>query len=175
MPPSGRLPFSLWIVAFMDSILRPGGTRSYGQASKLGHAGFYTVARSGYRRACALAIVSAMAEQATPLRRVAPLRPITPGPAYTLVKWISWIELIVFAGLLFFWLAPGFEHETFIFGLAHGIGYLTLCAVIWAAVLRHEAPYYLLAATLTPVGPVGSVIAIEFIDRKRRRELAAAA
>jgi hypothetical protein len=38
--------------------------------------------------------------------------------------------------------------------------------VIWAAILRHEAPYTLLAATLTPAGPVGSVIAIEVIERR---------
>ena len=39
--------------------------------------------------------------------------------------------------------------------------------LIWIAVLRHEAPYTLLAATLTPVGPVGSVIAIEYLERRR--------
>jgi hypothetical protein len=32
--------------------------------------------------------------------------------------------------------------------------------------VRKEAPYTLLAATLTPVGPVGSVIGIELIERK---------
>ena len=34
------------------------------------------------------------------------------------------------------------------------------------ACIRKEAPYTLLAATLTPVGPVGSVIGIELIERK---------
>ena len=58
--------------------------------------------------------------------------------------------------------------RTFYFGLAHGIGFILLALVIWAAVLRHEAPYTLLAATLTPVGPVGSVIAIHYIERKDR-------
>jgi len=38
--------------------------------------------------------------------------------------------------------------------------------VIWIACIRKEAPYTLLAATLTPVGPVGSVIGIELIERK---------
>src|SRR4051794_9989605 len=99
-----------------------------------------------------------------------PLRKIEPGPVYTWVRWVSWVELAVFAALIFFWLAPGFDRESFIFGMAHGIGYLALCAVIWLAVLRHEAPYILLAATLTPVGPVGSVIGIGWIDRKRERE-----
>ena len=66
----------------------------------------------------------------------------------------------------FFWLAPGFEHETFIFGLAHGLGYIALCLLILAAVVRREAPWPLLAATLTPAGPVGSVIGIELIERR---------
>jgi hypothetical protein len=94
------------------------------------------------------------------------LRKPVPGPLFTWAKRLSWAELAVFAGLLFFWLAPGFERETFIFGLSHGIGYIVLCLAIWAAVLRREAPYTLLAATLTPVGPLGSVIAIELIERK---------
>ncbi len=95
------------------------------------------------------------------------LRKPVPGRLFAWVKVLSWIELVVFAALLFFWLAPGFEDETSIFGLAHGLGFVALCLVIWACVLRREAPYTLLAATLTPVGPVGSVVAIELIERKR--------
>ena len=53
-----------------------------------------------------------------------------------------------------------------LFGWAHGLGFIGLCMVIWIACVRREAPYTLLAATLTPVGPVGSVIGIELIERK---------
>jgi hypothetical protein len=53
-----------------------------------------------------------------------------------------------------------------VFGWAHGIGFIALCVLIWTAAVRREAPYTLLAATLTPVGPVGSVIGIELIERK---------
>jgi hypothetical protein len=53
-----------------------------------------------------------------------------------------------------------------LFGWAHGIGFCGLCVVIWFACIRHEAPYTLLAATLTPFGPIGSVIGIELIERK---------
>jgi hypothetical protein len=95
-----------------------------------------------------------------------PLEKPVPGKLFVWVKWISWIELVVFAGLLFFWLAPGFETETMYFGWAHGLGFILLCVVIWVACVRREAPYTLLAATLTPVGPVGSVIGIELIERK---------
>ncbi|MFI5121889.1 MAG: hypothetical protein ACHQJ5_03245 [Vicinamibacteria bacterium] len=83
------------------------------------------------------------------------------------VKIASYLELALFSALIFVWLAPGLEGPTSILGLAHGLGFVALALLIWAAVLRHEAPYTLLAATLTPVGPVGSVIAIRHIERKR--------
>jgi len=95
-----------------------------------------------------------------------PLRKPVPGALFQKVKVLSWIELAVFAGLIVFWLAPGFETETMLFGWAHGLGFIVLCLVIWVACGKREAPYTLLAATLTPVGPVGSVIGIELIERK---------
>ncbi len=86
------------------------------------------------------------------------------------VKVASWIELALFAILLAVWLAPGLEHATFLAGLAHGIGYIALALLIWIAVLRRQTPYTLLAATLTPVGPVGSVIAIAWIERRESQK-----
>jgi hypothetical protein len=94
------------------------------------------------------------------------LRRPVPGPLFPIVKAASWIELGLFAILLVVWLVPGLEHETFYAGMAHGIGFIALAILIWIAVLRREAPYTLLAATLTPVGPVGSVIAIEVLERR---------
>ena len=82
------------------------------------------------------------------------------------VKAASYFELALFACLLVVWIAPGLEEPTFVFGMAHGIGFIALALLIWFAILRREAPYTLLAATLTPVGPVGSVIAIEYLERK---------
>lgn len=94
------------------------------------------------------------------------LRPAVPGRLFSIVKVISWIELALFAALLYFWLMPDYEHETFIFGLSHGIGFCILAAIVLIACLAREAPYPLLAATMTPVGPVGSVIGIALIERK---------
>ena len=76
-----------------------------------------------------------------------------PGRLFEWVKVASYIELALFAGLLIVWLAPGLERPTFYFGLGHGIGFILLALLIWVAILRHQAPYTLLAATLTPVGP----------------------
>jgi hypothetical protein len=76
------------------------------------------------------------------------------------------VETAIFAALLVFWLAPGFAEETTIFGWAHGIGYLGLLGLIFVAVLRHEVPFWLLAATFTPLGPIGSVAGIAYLDRR---------
>lgn len=95
------------------------------------------------------------------------LRKPVPGALWPWVKRASWVELAIFAALCFFWLAPGFDQQALVFGWAHGIGFIALCLLIWFTILRHEAPYTLLAATLTPVGPLGSVIAIEVLERKR--------
>lgn len=94
------------------------------------------------------------------------LRTPVPGRLYELVKRASYVELALFAALIIVWLAPGMKEATAVLGLAHGLGFVALALLIWYAAIRHEAPYTLLAATLTPVGPVGSVIAIHYIDRK---------
>jgi len=94
------------------------------------------------------------------------MRKPVPGELFVWVKRFSYVELAIFAALIAFWLLPGFETETMLFGWAHGLGFIALCVVIWVACVRREAPYTLLAATLTPVGPLGSVIGIELIERR---------
>ena len=96
------------------------------------------------------------------------LRPRAPGRLFAWVKRVSIVELAIFAGLLFVWLVPGMKEATFVFGLAHGIGYIALCILLAVAIFAREAPFWLFAATLTPVGPVGSVIGIEYIERRER-------
>ncbi len=95
-----------------------------------------------------------------------PFEKPVPGELFVWVKRVSWIELAIFAGLMLFWLLPGFKTETMLFGWAHGLGFIGLCLLIWFACIRKETPYTLLAATVTPAGPVGSVIGIELIERK---------
>ncbi len=89
-----------------------------------------------------------------------------PGALFKLVKYVSWFESGLFAALLFFWIAAGYDSQTSLFGLLHGVGYLGLLALIFWAVMRREAPWPLLAASLTPVGPFGTVIGIELIERR---------
>jgi hypothetical protein len=97
------------------------------------------------------------------------LRRPAPGALYPWVRRASWLETAVFAALVNFWLAPGLDSLTTVFGWAHGIGYLALVALIFVAVIRHEVPFWLLAATFTPLGPVGSVAGIAWLDHRERR------
>jgi hypothetical protein len=113
-------------------------------------------------------VASGPAEQIAPAQSGGELRKPVPGALWPWVKRASWVELAIFAALCFFWLAPGFDQQAMVFGWAHGIGFIALCLLIWFTILRHEAPYTLLAATLTPVGPLGSVVAIEVLERRRR-------
>ena len=82
-------------------------------------------------------------EAEAPTERLA--KPV-PGALYPWLRRASWLELGLFSALLFFWIAPGFAGETTVFGWAHGVGYLMLLFAIFAGVLRHEVPFWLLAA-----------------------------
>jgi hypothetical protein len=94
------------------------------------------------------------------------LRRVVPGRLFHWVRIASWLELGLFSGLIVVWLLPGLDSATFAFGLAHGLGFVALAILVTVCVVRHQAPYTLLAATLTPVGPVGSVIAITILERR---------
>ena len=100
---------------------------------------------------------------------LAPAHPLpkpVPGTLFRWVKIVSWFESALFAALLFFWIGPGYHSQTSLFGLLHGLGYLGLLGLIFWAVMRREAPWPLLAATLTPIGPFGTVIGIGLIERR---------
>ena len=92
-------------------------------------------------------------------------RPV-PGPLFAWVKLAAWAESALFAGLLVVWIAPGLEGETFVLGLSHGIGYIGLCLLIGVATIARETPWPLLAASLTPAGPFGTLLGVELIERR---------
>ena len=95
------------------------------------------------------------------------LRRPAPGALYPWLRRASALESLIFAGLLVAWLTPGAEGATTVFGWAHGIGYLALLFGIFAGVLRHEVPFWLLAVTFTPVGPIGSLAGFVLLERRR--------
>ena len=93
-------------------------------------------------------------------------------PAF--VRVFTHVESAIFAALLVVWLADIDDTAKFALGLTHGVGFLTLCAVIWVACLRGALAWPILAAAVL-LTPFGSSAAIEWSRRRDRRRPAAPA
>ena len=87
---------------------------------------------------------------------------------------MSFVNSTAFTLLLIFWLAPGFETETTIFGWMHGCLWIALSLLSIVAVRRHEIPFWLavVVAVIGGVGPYAGTVG--FVVESRNRRLAAA-
>ena len=74
--------------------------------------------------------------------------------------------MALFASLLVVWLGHIDEQAEFVLGLSHGIGWIVLCIAVYIGCRRRVFPWPLLAATVSPLGPVGSTVGIEVIRRR---------
>jgi hypothetical protein len=93
---------------------------------------------------------------------------------FKLLRAMSFTNSVVFAGLLFFWLARGYEPETTVFGWAHGCLWIALSLLSIVAVRVRVIPFWL-AVVVTVVGGVGPFAGTAgFIVESRNRRLAAA-
>lgn len=82
------------------------------------------------------------------------------------VRLLSAVESVIFASLLVVWLGHLDEEAEFALGLTHGVGFLCLCGLIYAACLRRELPWPVLASAVL-LTPFGSTVHIELIRRRR--------
>ena len=64
---------------------------------------------------------------------------------------------------------PG-EDAELILGWTHGIGWIVLCLLVAYGCKRRVFPWPLLAATVSPLGPVGSTAGIEYLAWRKRSE-----
>lgn len=86
------------------------------------------------------------------------------------VRLYSACELAVFTALVVFWVG-GFSEETkLVLGWTHGFGWIALCLAIAYGCTRRVFPWPVLAAAVSPLGPLGSTIAIEYEAYRRRRD-----
>ena len=86
------------------------------------------------------------------------------------VRLFSLTELGVFAALLVVAIGGLSESAEQVLGWTHGVGWILLCLMVAWGCGRRVFPYTLLAATVSPLGPVGSTIGLEWLARRRRRE-----
>ena len=90
------------------------------------------------------------------------------------LKRLSFTHSAIYCALLVVWLVPGLHGAELVLGLAHGIGWLVMCALIFAALHARVVPLRL-AVAVTILGGVGPFIgSVEFVREERRRRAPAA-
>jgi uncharacterized membrane protein len=98
-----------------------------------------------------------------------------PTSYFQRVRLYAAIESIVFSALLVAWIGglagafPRHNRASEILGWIHGFGWIVLCAFVLWGFFRRIFPGPLLAATVSPLGPVGSTAGLEYLARRRRR------
>ena len=83
------------------------------------------------------------------------------------VRLYSALEVLLFSALLVVWLGRISDEAKTALGWAHGIGWIILCLLVYEGGRRRVFPWPLLAATVSPLGPLGSSLGIEFLRRRR--------
>jgi hypothetical protein len=86
---------------------------------------------------------------------------------FTAVRIYSIFELCLFAALVTFAIGGWSEHMELILGWSHGVGWLLLCALVGYGAVRGIFSWIVLAATVSPAGPLGSTIGIEIQARRQ--------
>jgi hypothetical protein len=83
------------------------------------------------------------------------------------VRIYSFAEVCVFASLLVVAIGGYSERLERVLGWTHGVGWILLCLLVAWGCRRRIFPWPLLAATVSPLGPVGSTIGLEYLARRR--------
>ena len=90
-------------------------------------------------------------------------------PAFTTLKHLSFAHSTVYAILLTVWIVPGLHGLEFVFGLAHGLGWILMCALCLGALRGRVIPMRL-AVAVAVIGAVGPFVGSwEFVREERRR------
>ena len=83
------------------------------------------------------------------------------------LKAASLTHSTVYAILLVVWLVPGLHRAEFVFGLAHGLGWIAMCLASVVA-LRRRIIDLRLAVAVAIIGAVGPFVgSYEFVKRSR--------
>ncbi len=88
---------------------------------------------------------------------------------FTAVRLYSALELCVFVALVVTAISGASEPAEQALGWTHGVGWILLCVAVAEGCRRRVFPWALLAATVSPAGPLGSTMGLEWLSRRRRR------
>ncbi len=84
------------------------------------------------------------------------------------VRLYSALEVCIFSALLVTAIFGLGENTELILGWTHGFGWIILCLLVAYGAKRGTFPWPLLAATVSPLGPIGSSAGLEYLARRRR-------
>jgi hypothetical protein len=87
---------------------------------------------------------------------------------FQFVRLYSFVEVCIFSALLVTAIGGLGEDAEAVLGWTHGVGWIVLCLLVAHGARRGTFPWPLLAATVSPLGPVGSTAGIEYLARRRR-------
>ena len=85
------------------------------------------------------------------------------------VRIYSLIEVCIFAALLVVAIGGLGETAEQVLGWTHGVGWIILCLLVANGCRMKVFPWPLLAATVSPLGPVGSTAGLEYLARRPDR------
>jgi hypothetical protein len=87
------------------------------------------------------------------------------------VRLYSALEATVFSALLIVWIGGADKHAQEVLGWIHGFGWIILCVLVYRGCVRRIFPWPLLAATVSPLGPLGCTIGFEVLVRRPVRRV----
>ena len=86
---------------------------------------------------------------------------------YDRLKYASFTHSLIYATLLAVWIIPGLHQEEFVFGLAHGLGWIAMSlACLYAA--RRRIIGTRLAVAVVVIGGIGPFVGSYEFARARR-------
>jgi hypothetical protein len=84
------------------------------------------------------------------------------------VRVYSLVEVCIFTSLIVVAVGGFSESAERTLGWTHGFGWILLCLLVAQGCRRKVFPWALLAATVSPLGPLGCSAGIEYLARRRR-------
>ena len=86
---------------------------------------------------------------------------------FQFVRLYSACEVLIFSALLVVWIGKVDEQAEMVLGWTHGFGWIALCLLVAHGCQRGTFPWPVLAATVSPLGPVGSTVGIELVRQRQ--------
>ena len=83
------------------------------------------------------------------------------------VRIYSLVEVCIFTALIVTAVGGFSEDAELILGWTHGFGWILLCLLVARGAVKRIFPWPLLAATVSPLGPIGSTAGLEYLARRK--------